>query len=352
MGFSLSVVIPNHNDSRFLPTALDAVLSQSVQPLEIIVADDASTDGSREVIGTYAARFPTIRPVYLEQNRGVIAIMNRFAEEAAGDYIYFAAADDFILPGFFARSQVLLERHPQAALCSTLSLIADTTAQERTPLVSPVPDTDDGFIDRETGLRLLLRHDSWVNGNTAIYRRDAILAEDGFRPELEGFSDGYMHRLLIAEHGVCFLPEMLACWRWREGGMSDRTNTNPEILTRVVNATVRLMQEDGKSRFPAAYIERWRRRTLFGALRACFARGDFGVMGSEPFGLGQFDIAIARMLLSLGVRLPAEFYLFLRLRPFDLLQLAARRFRRIMHSPRATTPAQPPVRAGDASLPH
>src|SRR5256884_7474545 len=116
----LSVIIPNYNHARFLPNCLEAILRQSEQPFEIIVIDDASTDNSVEVIEAFTKRNPIIRFYRNEQNRGVVSGMNRGLELARGDYVYYAAADDQVLPGFFEKSLRLLNEHPQAALCCTI----------------------------------------------------------------------------------------------------------------------------------------------------------------------------------------------------------------------------------------
>ena len=86
----VSVVIPVFNGERFLPEAVESVLSQKYAPLEIIVVDDGSTDGTAAV----ARNLPgTVR--YLHQtNQGPAAARNRGIEQAQGDLIAFADADD------------------------------------------------------------------------------------------------------------------------------------------------------------------------------------------------------------------------------------------------------------------
>src|SRR6266540_3959461 len=112
----LSVVVPTYNHAHYLPRALDAILGQSLQPREVIIVDDASTDGSQRLIEDYARKHPAIRAVRNERNLGVVASLNRGAELSSGEYLVFAASDDYILPGFYEKSIALLERFPQAGL--------------------------------------------------------------------------------------------------------------------------------------------------------------------------------------------------------------------------------------------
>lgn len=90
MGPLVSVVIPVFNGERFLREAVQSVLTQNYSPLEIIIVDDGSTDGT----ATVARSLPeTVR--YLHQsNQGAAAARNRGIEHAQGSLIAFADADD------------------------------------------------------------------------------------------------------------------------------------------------------------------------------------------------------------------------------------------------------------------
>ena len=109
-------MLPNYNHACYLPSALDALLSQDRTADEIIVIDDGSTDDSKHVIAHYAAKFVSVRLLANEKNIGVIATLSRGLYEARGHYIYFGAADDFVMPGFFAAAIKMLGANSQAGL--------------------------------------------------------------------------------------------------------------------------------------------------------------------------------------------------------------------------------------------
>jgi glycosyltransferase involved in cell wall biosynthesis len=88
VGTLVSVVIPVFNGERFLREAVQSVLDQKYSPLEIIVVDDGSTDGTANVARSLPVR-------YLHQtNQGPAAARNRGIEHAQGELITFADADD------------------------------------------------------------------------------------------------------------------------------------------------------------------------------------------------------------------------------------------------------------------
>ncbi|HLT66903.1 MAG TPA: glycosyltransferase family 2 protein [Microbacterium sp.] len=95
-----SVVIPTHNVRPWLRQTLDSVLRQR-EDLEVIVVDDASTDGTAEFAREYAARDPRIRVIDNEGSGGGSA-RNLGAREAAGEYLVFADGDDLIPDGAYA----------------------------------------------------------------------------------------------------------------------------------------------------------------------------------------------------------------------------------------------------------
>jgi glycosyltransferase involved in cell wall biosynthesis len=112
----LMVVLPNFNHARYLPRAIDAIVGQSRPVDELILIDDASADGSREVISHYQSRHARLTALYNPKNLGVPQTLQRGLEAARGRYVYLAASDDQILPSFFERALRVLETTPDIGL--------------------------------------------------------------------------------------------------------------------------------------------------------------------------------------------------------------------------------------------
>jgi glycosyltransferase involved in cell wall biosynthesis len=93
-GLLVSVVISNHNYAPFLGACIDSALTQTYRPLEVVVVDDGSSDGSRSIIGDFGDR---VRPV-LTGNRGQAAALNAGFAASRGRLILFLDADDLLEP--------------------------------------------------------------------------------------------------------------------------------------------------------------------------------------------------------------------------------------------------------------
>ena len=93
---SVSVLIPTYNYARFLPQAIESVLAQSVSLLEIVVADDGSTDGTEQVVARYKDQVAYLR----FEHRGIVALRNEMFPRLRGEWILNLDADDWIEPTF------------------------------------------------------------------------------------------------------------------------------------------------------------------------------------------------------------------------------------------------------------
>ena len=112
---TVSVVIPCYRYGRYLPTAVESVLSQDDVDVEVIVIDDASDDESPEVVRSYGGD-TRVHTVLHEVNRGHIATYNEGLAQARGDYVLLLSADDAISPGALGRAVSLMQRHPRVGL--------------------------------------------------------------------------------------------------------------------------------------------------------------------------------------------------------------------------------------------
>jgi glycosyltransferase involved in cell wall biosynthesis len=111
---TVSIGVPVYNGARFLRRALDALLAQTFDDFELIVADNASTDATGAIAEEYAARDPRISYIRSPTNVGVEANFQRVLRAAGGRYFMWAGCDDWWAPTFVERTVDALESHPAA----------------------------------------------------------------------------------------------------------------------------------------------------------------------------------------------------------------------------------------------
>lgn len=121
-GALVSVVIPNWNGARFLPTCLDSLRSQTYPAIEVIVADNASTDGSCELL---ARDYPEVRLLALPENRGFAGAANAGIRAARGEIIALLNNDTEADPRWAAELVRALAQHPDAGSAASKMLLFD-----------------------------------------------------------------------------------------------------------------------------------------------------------------------------------------------------------------------------------
>lgn len=206
MTADLSVFLANYNHARYLPRALDAILTQSVRPREVIVLDDASTDDSLHVLSQYARRHDNLRVVRNDRNLGVVPTYNRGIALAQGKYLFLAAADDFVVPGFFESAVAQLEAHPHAGVCCGYESFRRGDDGE-------VVEAPSGWCAEPTYFTpddLARKLRSALAAHAAICRRDAMVEVGGYHEDLAWYSDWFAYLVIGFRHGLVHVPATLA----------------------------------------------------------------------------------------------------------------------------------------------
>lgn len=259
----LAVFLPNYNHGQYIKNALEAILSQSFRAAEIIVLDDGSTDNSFSIIEKFADEHKEIRALKNSQNRGIVDCANRALAECSADYIYFASADDQVLPGFFMKAMTLLNQHPQAGICSALALGCDLHQKKFWPVRTPIISLKPCYIPPKSVLKNECKYGLWFSDPTTIMRRLAVEELGGFPEKLHSHVIKFTSRLIALKYGACFTPDYGAISRYNETGIALSTQADTDRHLSAVEHTVNLMRKDYSDLFPFPFVDRWQRQQLF-----------------------------------------------------------------------------------------
>jgi Glycosyl transferase family 2 len=323
----LSVVLPNYNHAAYLARAIDALAAQEGPPDEIIVIDDASTDGSRDVLASCQRRHPDLVVLRNETNLGALRTLQRGLEIARGRYVYFAAADDQVLPGFFSQAVAALEASPALGMfCAETILLDGATGRKlgTRPAVRPLRKA--GGLSGKDVESLLRRSDNFLHTGSSVFRRQALLEKSGFTIAAGSFGDGLLARKIALTHGMWFMPEPVSIWNIHAGGLSRATALDCDRALDALDAMPRLIGED--SDFPSWYAELFQRRWRFGSARLALERAppDRKLVAAmaPPTAADQAAIRLLLPFLKFRLgRLATLAWLTLRLRPFRLRDVAS-----------------------------
>jgi len=209
------------NQEKYIAQALDSFLMQRTDfPFEIIVHDDASTDGTGDIIRRYIKQHPDVfRPVFETENqytRTGLKFLEDMYKDARGQYIAICEGDDYWTDPNKLQKQVdFLAAHPEAALVfHRVDVFTEGKPEDR--LIFPDPQEAPDF-----SIKTLLGR-NFIQTNSVMYRRQTYA---NLPLKVMPF-DWYMH-LYHAQFGqIGFIDEVMSAYRRHPGGMWWYTATN------------------------------------------------------------------------------------------------------------------------------
>ena len=187
----VSVIIPTYNYGRYLGKALASLRDQTYRNLEIIVVDDGSTDDTKTVVARFG---PGIVYLY-QENRGVSAARNAGLERAAGEFVAFLDADDYLLPDSVAARAAVLQARPDVGIVFSDTYSCDAEGNLSYKEKGRRDRVSDRFYEE-----LLLRHLRFQT--SAAMMRGGLAKQFLFREDLSNGEDiVYFAKVFFAGKG-------------------------------------------------------------------------------------------------------------------------------------------------------
>jgi GT2 family glycosyltransferase len=253
----VSVIIPTHNRADLLQEALNSVIAQEGLgksfAMEIIVVDDASSDSTPETI----RRYPDVRYIRLETNRGESGARNVGIAASRGKYVAFLDDDDLWLPHKLSVQVPVLEKHPEVGVVYGQNIIRGEGINSSWPDTRRAPS---GNV-----FQAFLMED-FISINTVVVRREAFKKTGGFDENLKTMQY-YDVCLRLAFHvPFLFISGDVAIQRYSRGGTWTTT-----VVQGIYESTHRHVVERALAMLPDSADAAQVRRRVYAALFASIA---------------------------------------------------------------------------------
>lgn len=216
----LSICCITYNHEKFIRQALDGFIMQKTNfKYEVLIHDDASTDGTRKIIEEYASKYPEIiKPIYQTENKfskGIYVDQVYNWPRIQGEYVALCEGDDYWTDMYKLQKQVdFLDNHPDFTVCFHPVVVYwkdnfnDSTV---------FPSTELRFHKTELSFEELLKH-NFIQTNSVVYRWQLKGKENKFPKDI--LPCDYFVHLLNAQNGkIGFLPEVMAVYRKHSAGI-------------------------------------------------------------------------------------------------------------------------------------
>ncbi|MGN1157361.1 MAG: glycosyltransferase [Agathobacter sp.] len=228
----LSVYCLTYNHEKFIRKTLDGFINQVTKyKYEVIIHDDASTDGTPEIIKEYEEKYPNIiKAVYQKENqysKGTRIYKNIIEPKLSGKYTAICEGDDYWCDEKKVELQVeYLETHPECSLCVHNTLLINETGESLQKYINQYKtDMDYSYSDVIEAGGSGLFHTSSFMYRTEDRRK---MPSDDFA--IEGIGDYPLAIYLSMIGKVHYIGRIMSCYRWGTvGGWTSRSKGNPEL---------------------------------------------------------------------------------------------------------------------------
>ncbi|MEZ5302335.1 MAG: glycosyltransferase [Verrucomicrobiales bacterium] len=257
---AVSIVIPAYHHEAFVGEAVRSALTQDFDPLEVIVVDDASPDGTSAVVEAFDD--PRLRFFPQRQNGGISAASNLALRECRGRFVALLGSDDAMHPRRVAAQVAALEADASLGAVFTGAEIIGDRGE---PLDQEWPYAAEDRT-REESLRWFFLKGNALCAPSAMFRADAARGME-FDPRLLQLQDyDFWVQMALAGHGFRILPEKLTRYRVRSGG-ENTSAPNPEREARIQFERIMVLRRFLAIRSAAEFAAIFPDHEIEGALR-------------------------------------------------------------------------------------
>jgi glycosyltransferase involved in cell wall biosynthesis len=211
---TVDVIIPAFNAARYLPFAIESVISQTFDDWQILLVDDGSTDNTGDVVAPFVSRYDSKIKYIKQENRGLPAARNTAIRESTSEFLALLDADDVWLPCRLQDSMKVLAEHPQAGLSYGLIVRIDPDGRLGSTWAGNLKD-----VEGRIAPHIYMRNVD-LPCPTITFRRRCIDEVGMFDEGMSATEDRDLWLRIALRYEVVFVPKVLAYYRMSPNSMS------------------------------------------------------------------------------------------------------------------------------------
>ena len=292
----IGVCVATYNQGQYIESCLRSILDQHVDAeLRVLVGDDASTDGTNEIVARLATEYGMrLQYYWRESNLGAFANMRDLLERVDADFVARVDGDDGWLPGKLARQLMYLQENPECNAVYTNAITIDRAGDH----AGIFNDVGDARVD----LAALLRRGNFLNNSSVLFRAKDVPAWTEIAQQI----DYQVHLLLARNSWIGHLGQSFAVYRVGVDGsmVASSSERVRELYWQAIQSVPRDLVSDadyahGITDFLRRIFFRSVRTRDFGLFRAWAAR----IYPASPYGYYRTTLLLAINIVRMGLKI-------------------------------------------------
>lgn len=211
----VSVSIITYNQKQFLKECIDSILIQNYNNLEIVIADDGSSDGSHQILENYKNDFPGLFILKLsKKNQGITKNSNAAHFACSGKYIFIMGGDDLMLPNKIKKQVEFMENNPECSVCYHNLDVFDNSSKKTLYLINNKSNSYEGYFKDVVSKGVF-------NGACSTVVRRSKTPIHGYDERIPIVSDWLYTMETLANGGkIMYIDEVLGRYRRHDNNIS------------------------------------------------------------------------------------------------------------------------------------
>ena len=198
--------MPAYNHEKFISDAIQSVLGQTLKDIELIIIDDQSTDGSRQIIEKFAQNDSRVKKIFHKKNKGIAKTINEGVKNSTGKYVALIASDDLWASEKLEKQVKILEEDENLVVwCNSAIIDSESNFTGEISSEKYKNATPHGYVFEDI-------INSWLSGSGIIMKRENI--EDlQYNENLKYLNDTKFYADLAHRYQFYYMEEPLSMYR-------------------------------------------------------------------------------------------------------------------------------------------